>query len=40
MKCFLTVATAPQEEDLVASEECHDCAELMEAKTTKQWESR
>ena len=32
MKCFLTVTNAPKEEDLESSEECHDCAELMEAK--------
>lgn len=32
MKCFLTVTTAPKEEDLESSEERHDCQELMEAK--------
>lgn len=37
MKCFLTVTTAPKEEDLEASEECHDCAELMKAEKSVFW---
>lgn len=28
-KCFLTVTTAPKEEDLESSEECHKCAQFM-----------
>ena len=33
MKCFLTVETAMQEEDLAGAERSHDCAELLAIKT-------
>ena len=33
MKCFLTVETAMQEEDLAGAERSHDCYELLAIKT-------
>jgi hypothetical protein len=33
MKCFLTVETAMQEEDLAGAERSHDCAELLAMRT-------
>lgn len=33
MKCYLTVETVTQENDLAGAERSHDCAELLAAKT-------
>lgn len=33
LRCYLTVTTAVREDGLEAAEQCHDCAELMAART-------
>jgi len=34
VKCYLTVATAANEEGLCTAEEAHDCVKLWETKTS------
>ena len=34
VKCYLTVATAANEEGLCTAEEAHDCVKLWESKTS------